>query len=49
MKRAVNVIACLKKGEIMKTTITTCTGNRYESKSISLYCGDSVDSYVKLK
>jgi len=49
MKRSVNVLTCLKKGEIMKTTITTCQGNRYESKSISLYCGDTEESFVKRK
>ena len=48
MKRSVNVVTCLKKGAIMKTTITTCSGNRYASKSISVYCGDTEESFVKL-
>ncbi len=47
MKRAVNAITCLKKGEIKKTTITACRGDRYETESISVYCGSSKDSFVK--
>ena len=48
MKRAVNAITCLRAGEKMKTTITACSGNHYETESISVYCGSSKDSFVKL-